>query len=84
VSDALLIESLRAEIDKLKENELALRGIIEHLKLRKGHYKGITQRAGIVLNAALLLDESYIRREVLADALAGDNPETFKPRRDQF
>ena len=75
---------LRDEIERRQANFKVLEGIIEHLKLRKAHYKGIAQRAGIVLNAALLLDDAYIRREVLADALAGDNPETFKPRRDQF
>lgn len=51
----------------------ALSLVIDDLKDRKAHYKGITERVRIVLQSAWLLDESYIRVSVLADALLGDS-----------
>jgi hypothetical protein len=54
------------------EQIAALNLVIDHLKDRKAHYKGITERVRIVLQSAWLLDESYIRVSVLTDALVGD------------
>lgn len=72
----------KASVDQQIE---ALNLTIEHLKQRKAHYKGIVERANVVLRAAWLLDDSSISTVVLADALLGDGDMTpAGPRVDRF
>jgi hypothetical protein len=75
------IRDLRIKVSLLTQDTDTLRATCEHLKQRKAHYKGIVERAHVVLNAARLLDVGSIGVEVLADALEGDRPDTIDGRR---
>lgn len=67
--------ALKLKVQFLTEDNGALRSVVEHLKRRKAHYKGITERVAVVLRAAILLDVDSIDKRVLADALEGDQPQ---------